>query len=185
MGLPVANRLAGNALSLNGGNFTYKGSGIGNSSETIGALTINGGSAVITITPGTNLAASVTAASIAEAGGGQVLIQGANFGGVGGIGVATFSVTAATPSLHGRRGQTGTTNKGIQPWAVMDNTTTGALSFATQDSFGTGPARRRHLASTGHGRICDLDGQWLCDHGHNNLVFSSPQTCWEPLRITR
>ena len=175
LGLPVANRLAGNAVSLTGANFNYVGSSLGNSSETIGVLTINGGSSTINISAGTNLGAAVTAASIVEGGGGQVLIEGTNLGGVGGIGVATFVTTAAAPVYTGAAGLTGTTNKGIEPWAVIANTnTTGVYSFATQDSFALGGAAGaiwRPLAASEYVTSMTSGYQTTA----NNLVFSSVQ----------
>ncbi len=176
IGLPIVNRLAGNALTLTGATFNYTGSSLGNSSETIAALTIQGGSSVITISAGANLAATITAPSIAESGGGQLLITGNNLGGAGGVNVASF-VTNAGPTYIGAAGLTGTVNKGILPWAVVGNTNTpGVLSFATQDSVngtaGAAGAIWRPLASSEY--VTSMANGYAVTV--NNLVFGNSQT---------
>ena len=84
-----ANRL-GNAsgLVMSGGSFMYYGSDVGNSTETIGAITGTGavgftGSsyATITILPGSSYSATITAASFAHtATNGAILVNGTNLG---------------------------------------------------------------------------------------------------------
>ena len=177
IGLPVANRLAGNAMTLAGGAFNYTGSSIGNSTEIIGALTPGAGFGTITITAGSNLGAAVTAASIGTvATGDQILIRGTNLGSAGGINAATFATTTG-PTFVGAAGLTGTPNKGILPWAIVDTSATGlGVSFATSDSVtgttGGGNAIWRPLASTEYVTSMASGYQTTV----NNLVFNSAQT---------
>ncbi|HEY5314204.1 MAG TPA: autotransporter-associated beta strand repeat-containing protein, partial [Pirellulales bacterium] len=138
VGLPIANRLdaaAGvRALTVEGGTFNYIGSPIGNSSETLGAYTPGAGLSYINITAGASESATITVASTAAAAAGaQLIMSGTNLGsaGVGGTNVADFTSTTG-PTFVGASGLTGTENKGILPWALV-NTGSG-YTFATVDS---------------------------------------------------
>jgi autotransporter-associated beta strand protein len=95
---------------------------------------------------------------------------------VGGINVATL-ITTTGPTFVGAAGLTGTANKGILPWAIVDTSTTGlGFSFATSDSAngtaGGNGAIWRPLASTEY--VTSTAAAYAPTV--NNLVLSGAQT---------
>ena len=62
-----------------------------------------------------------------------MLINGSNFGSPQGPGNATFTLTTGA-TFVGAAGLTGTANKGILPWAIVDPVVGPSYSFATSDS---------------------------------------------------
>ena len=63
-----------------------------------------------------------------------VLFSGAGLGSAAGANVGTITFTTI-PTFNGA-GLTGTINKGILPYALIKNTTTNTIGFATTDSSG-------------------------------------------------
>lgn len=145
-GSVVANRLGGRVMTLAGGNLNLIG-GSTVTNEAIGAPTFARGQSTITVTSGagganlTFTAASNNVAPAQNAGtapsGATVLFRGTSLGTAGGLGVATIQSTAGGLLFNGQTGATGTTNKAIMPWALIDTTETGlGISFATGDAAG-------------------------------------------------
>jgi autotransporter-associated beta strand protein len=148
----VANRNAGHTNSMLAGMIELLGANNATSTETFSGFSVgrgedvvnavaNGatGQANITLTSGTG---SFTHSS-GTAGGASVVFEGTNLGsatgpGVGSITIGTGSGTAAAFQGAGSAAGTSTApviNKGLFPWALAVNTTTGATTFATADSI--------------------------------------------------
>ncbi|MDI1314046.1 autotransporter-associated beta strand repeat-containing protein, partial [Prosthecobacter sp.] len=128
-GTNVSNRLSGRALSLYGGDINLMGNAGAATSETVGALTVNAGQTLITLT---GQQASFVTGSVTRA---------TNNGGITGTmlvrGLSTGSMQSATGgfAFTGQQGVAGTLNKGIIPWVIVDSSATGSgTSFATADS---------------------------------------------------
>ncbi|NBV87006.1 MAG: hypothetical protein EBS01_12270, partial [Verrucomicrobia bacterium] len=126
------NRLSVRPVTL-AGNLTLTGSSSATVNETIGTLTPASGNSVITVLGGST---ALTAAGFGSVGAGATfLVRGTNFGlGALDAGTATFVLTSGATFLGGT-GSTGSANKGILPWALVDSTEAGiGTSFATTNS---------------------------------------------------
>jgi autotransporter-associated beta strand protein len=69
----------------------------------------------------------------------SLYIRGTGLGSAAANGVATIKDLGATNgfAFNGQNGATGATSKGIAPYMLVENTTTGVISFGTGDSGGT------------------------------------------------
>ncbi|NBV35215.1 MAG: hypothetical protein EBR81_15840, partial [Proteobacteria bacterium] len=134
----ISGRLGTRPITL-GGNLTLTGSAGTSVSETFGALTPLAGASVITLNGGS---AALNVASIGTVPtGATFLVRGTNLGaGSLDAGTATFATTTTGVTFVGGTGATGSKNKGILPWALVDSSATGfgatgiGTSFATTDS---------------------------------------------------
>jgi fibronectin-binding autotransporter adhesin len=135
------NRLTDTAnLTINGtstGGFAYNGpaAGSGGNVETVGTITAAAGRNSFTINAGTNNEVQLTTGTFVRSNNGTVLFRGANLGGTG---VGSARIVATNPAglpLSGAGGADGSTNKSIIPFAIGDNSATGAGSgFVTYDA---------------------------------------------------
>jgi autotransporter-associated beta strand protein len=139
-GTSVNNRLGSNrAITLRGSRLTYLGGGTA-STETFGAVTIDRGFNLVTVTAGAGGAglalgavADPTPIQTGTPKGTTALFRGTSLGTVAGANVATITSTAW--NFAGQTGATGAVTKGILPWAIVDTSDTGlGISFATADS---------------------------------------------------
>ncbi len=157
----VNNRLGTTRLlQLIGGNFNLIGSESSTTTETFASPTFSRGFTTITVTApdpgfGTDLVFTGASNNPATAqnsttapSGTSVLFRGSGVGSAPGGGVGTITSTGGF-TFAGQTGATNTATKGILPWALVDNTTTGTgISFATTDATGaTGTSRIRPLAA--------------------------------------
>lgn len=138
----AGNRMNNRAMQFLGGNLNLIG-GAAATTEAIGAPTFNRGQTTITVTSGaggadlTFTAASnnVAPAQTTAGSGATVLFRGTSLGTAAGPGIATIRSTTGGLLFNGQTGATGTNNKAILPWALIDTTTTGlGSSFATGDA---------------------------------------------------
>ncbi len=129
--------------------------------ETLGVPTFARGQSTITVTStaaqgGTNLVLglpnnpSTTINNTTVPTGATALFRGTSLGTAAGAGISTIASTGAGFTFVGQTGATATTNKGVIPWALVDNTATGlGVSFATSTAAaaaaGTGTAVLRVL----------------------------------------
>jgi autotransporter-associated beta strand protein len=131
------NRFSNRALTLYGGVLTYNGSSTATSTETTnGALTLNPGHSIITLTAGAGQQLNFTTGAVTRNSGSTVLFRGSSLGTAAGNGIATIKATGAGYLLNiGQTGAAGTFNKGILPYAIIDSTASGlGTSFATADA---------------------------------------------------
>jgi autotransporter-associated beta strand protein len=147
-GTNINNRLGGTRLiQFVGGNFNLIGNASASTTETFASPNFARGNSVITVTAGANAQTNLlftgssnnpTPAQTSGASGATVLFRGTGLGAqTPANGVATIRDTGGTNgfAFSGQTGATGTTNKGIMPWALIDTTATGSgMSFATGDS---------------------------------------------------
>lgn len=142
----VASRLGARAITLNGGNLNLIG-GTSAVTEITGAPSFNRGQTVFTITDGgfgTNLQFSAASNNVnpAQSTGGTgatALFRGNNLGSAAGVGNASMSWTAGGLLFNGQTGATGTTNKSIAPFALIDSSVSGfGTSFVTADTAAGG-----------------------------------------------
>lgn len=128
----IGNRLGSRGLILTGGKFDVIG-GATATNEAMGALTLNRGHSEITVTAGIG-EANLTFGAPTRAGGATALFRGTSLGNGAGAGVATIASTTTGFTFSGP-GTAGSTNKGILPWALVDNMANGTgFSFATADT---------------------------------------------------
>ncbi len=143
----VNNRLGGRPVTFRGTSFNLIGNDTAVTTETLGAPTFARGLTTITVTAQptgqANLLFSAASNAVANAqnsgtppSGASVLFRGTGLGGAAANGVATIQDTAANGFVfNGQTGATGTTNKAILPWALIDPSATGSgVSFATGDA---------------------------------------------------
>ncbi|MCX6847485.1 MAG: autotransporter-associated beta strand repeat-containing protein [Verrucomicrobia bacterium] len=155
----LSNRLGSNrAITLTGGNLNVIG-GATTVTETLAVPTFARGHSIITVTAaagGANLVLglpnnpSTTINNATVPAGATALFRGTSLGTAAGAGVSTIAATGAGFTFVGQTGATGTTNKSIVPWALVDNSVSGlGVSFATADAAaaaaGTGTAVLRVL----------------------------------------
>jgi autotransporter-associated beta strand protein len=139
VGLAVANRLSlnsavGRAFSSTGGTFNYIGNAGANSSETLGAITINRGESTFTVAAGAGAGARLVFGAPTRGQAATALFRGSNLGSGAGNGVATIASTITGFTFTGT-GTAGLVNKGILPWALVDANASGTgTSFATADT---------------------------------------------------
>ncbi len=166
----VDNRLGGSTrpITFRGGNFNLIGTDAGGTTaETLDAPTFAVGFSTITVTTSvgnqaallfdttSNIAANPQNA-VATAGGGptgaSILFRGTNLGTAAAAGVATIqntgtgtSPTRAGFNFNGATGVTGSTTKGIMPWAILETTDSGTGATAR---FATGDAAAGAVGTT-------------------------------------
>ncbi len=130
VGAAMANRLGGRSINISGGTLTLNGNVSGTSKETIGTFNFQRGETFININAGSGQQANIVASSLVRQISSQAnatgVISGAGLGTAAGPGVGTLSFATA-PTFTGQTGASGTTNKGIIPWLLVDNTTTGSI----------------------------------------------------------
>ncbi|HEY5312820.1 MAG TPA: autotransporter-associated beta strand repeat-containing protein, partial [Pirellulales bacterium] len=158
---PTSSRLEGKTLALDGGTFNYTGSSTGNSTETVGALTLNAGESLINITAGGSETATVTFASLTATAVGNAaeinLGTGAalKFTTVPTLVPATTGILARDVVTSG--GQftfaTYTSSAGIAPFTAYTSNinTTGATVQATANLTATASRTINALAFNGSG----------------------------------
>ncbi|MDB6076147.1 MAG: Autotransporter-associated beta strand repeat protein, partial [Verrucomicrobiaceae bacterium] len=135
--ISINNRLGGNRpVTLQGGTLNFVGGTAGTSLETFGAVTIQRGQSTISVTAsGSQQANIILGAPTIGSTGGTVLFRGTNLGQAAGIGRATIASTTTGFAFINQLGATGTANKGVIPWALVDPSETGlGTSFATGDA---------------------------------------------------
>ena len=159
----VNNRLGGRPITLSGANLNLIGptASATTVTETLGVPTFGRGQSTITVTStaaqgGTNLVLglpnnpSPAINATTPPSGATALFRGTGLGTAAGTGISTIASTGAGFTFAGQTGATATTNKGVIPWAIVDNTASGlGVSFATADAAaaaaGTGTAILRPL----------------------------------------
>ncbi|MEZ0276919.1 MAG: autotransporter-associated beta strand repeat-containing protein, partial [Roseimicrobium sp.] len=178
----VANRLSNRNMVIQGGFFNILGSAAGATNETTtGTLNFASGGSVITLTAGAGQQVNFTSGAITRSAASTVLFRGSNLGNVAGADTATIQATGTGYVVVGQAGATGTTNKGILPWGIIDTTTTGSgTSFATVDSVN---GRVRALAAgefvtTITGALANFENVRLSttQNGLNSGFTQLPQT---------
>lgn len=116
------------AITLNGGDFDFKGSGSSDVFETTGALTVGiastSGDSKITITPGAGGATIMRFASLTRNAGASMLFRGTDFGSTPSANVSTLLFTTA-PTLTGDDGESNTPNLSIIKGAFGDSSLSG------------------------------------------------------------
>ncbi|MCX6920859.1 MAG: autotransporter-associated beta strand repeat-containing protein [Verrucomicrobia bacterium] len=151
-------------ITFRGGNFNLLGNVTSLTSERFAAPTFSRGYSVITVTSGnvygsgaqTNLYFSAAPNNVAPAqttagAGASVIFRGSYLGYPAGPGVATISADVAGFTFNGQAGATGTTNRAILPWALVDTTMTASDGGAAVISFATASSSTsilRFLGST-------------------------------------
>jgi autotransporter-associated beta strand protein len=162
-GTNVNDRLSRYTLLPFGAELSITGNAVAATSETLGHVILFNGKNTFTLEPnaaqplklilGNTSLVIGNATSVARATGTTALFRGTNLGNAEGNGVAAISGPVATSGLSfsGQTGATGTTNKGIVPWALVDTSSAGTgLSFATADAVAgaslTGTSLLRPLA---------------------------------------
>lgn len=121
----VLNRISDTAaLTIRGGKFNFIGNSTGQSSETSGALTLSEGYNIITVTPGTGGATTMTFASLSRTAGSNVLFRGTSLGSVPGENVSTLMFNTA-PTLIGASGSANSTTISIIKGSFGDNSLIG------------------------------------------------------------
>lgn len=121
-----------------GGNLTILGDASAPTLETITSSNLSTGNTAGVLTldadPSQSLTFQVNSGSFTRSVQGTALFRGDNLGNTPGAGVATMKATTA-PTFVGQTGAAGTANRGILPWAIVDQSITGAgTAFATYDS---------------------------------------------------
>ena len=100
-----------------------------------GAITFSAGAAVFTLDAGAGQQLNFTHGAVTRNAGATLLLRADGLGSAAGADVATIKGSAATYAFVGQLGGTGTTNKGVLPWAIGDSSLTGAgVGFLTGDS---------------------------------------------------
>lgn len=120
------------------GNLTILGDASAPTLETISGSNLAAGNTAAILTldadPSQPLTFQVSGGSFTRAAQGTVLFRGDNLGNTPGAGVATMKASTA-PTFTGQTGAAGTTNRGILPWALVDQSVSGSgTAFATYDS---------------------------------------------------
>lgn len=121
-----------------GGNLTIIGDASAPTLETItGSNLLSGNTAsILTLDadPTQPLTFQVNGGTFSRNAAGTTLYRGDNLGNTPGAGVATMKAATA-PTFLGQTGAAGTINRGILPWALVDQSVTGVgTAFATYDS---------------------------------------------------
>ena len=133
-----ATRFSTRTLSL-GGRLSFTGAPGATSAETLGAMTLLSGNSVVTLsTSGGQTNLTVASLGATPPVGSTMLLRGTNLGqGALTAGTATFISTGSVTFIGGT-GATGTSNKGILPYILVDGSVAGyGSSFATVNSTGT------------------------------------------------
>ncbi|MFA7285702.1 MAG: autotransporter-associated beta strand repeat-containing protein [Candidatus Paceibacterota bacterium] len=125
----VNDRIADTAVvTMNGGNFNFKGSSSGDVLETTGVLTsgiaTQSGDNKITITPGSGGSTVMRFASLIRTAGSSLLFRGTSLGSTPAANVSTLLFTTA-PTLLGDDGESNSPTLSIIPGAFGDNSLTG------------------------------------------------------------
>jgi autotransporter-associated beta strand protein len=141
----IATRLSGRPMSFIAGSLDYL-ANLAGSNETVGVPTFSRGLSTIdvefapgaptgnaTLTFGAQ-ANNVAPVQTSAPSGAAVVFEGANLLSSVTTGKATIASTGAGFLFDGATGATSTTNKGILPWALVVDSTTGNVSFATADA---------------------------------------------------
>ncbi|HYF34452.1 MAG TPA: hypothetical protein VD994_04105, partial [Prosthecobacter sp.] len=143
----VNNRLGTTrVINFLGGNLNLIGNEAANTIETFAAPTLSRGLSVINVTAkagfqtdllftgaATNPSTLQNVTSNTPTGA-SILFRGTNLGSAAGAGNATIRNSGGFAFAGLLAGATGATNKAIMPYALVENTTTGAISFATGDA---------------------------------------------------
>ncbi len=128
----LSNRMGARAVNIVGGNLTIIGNAAAATTEALGAnsITVNSGNVVITLAAsGTGAVALSSTSQLVRTANGTALFRGTNLGSTPGAGVATLTVGSVP--IIGQQGTAGTKNRGILPWAMADQSSTGSgTSFA-------------------------------------------------------
>jgi autotransporter-associated beta strand protein len=137
-------------ITFRGGSFNLYGANGATTTETLATPTFSRGLSVITLVDGgngTNLLFTTSANVPANSQnngtaptGTSILFRGTRLGDAAGAGVATIRNSGTTNgfAFNGQNGATGTKNKGLMPYALVDTNVGGnGFSFATGDSGGT------------------------------------------------
>lgn len=124
------------AVTLNGGEFVFKGSNSTAASESLSGLTISTPErSTVTLNSGTGGSTQLTFASITRSAGSMVLFRGDNLGATAGANATNLFFTSATNlGLKGTAPGGGATqfNKEIVPFAIGDTSSTGSgVGFVT------------------------------------------------------
>ncbi|MEA3209273.1 MAG: hypothetical protein QOE70_2330 [Chthoniobacter sp.] len=134
------NRLGTKGIHF-GGNLTIRGDSSAPTIENVTGSNVQAGSGGSVLTLSANVAQpltlNITSAtnSFRTAGAGSALYRGTGLGTTPGAGVATMLQSATTFVGTGQNGAAGSSNRGILPYALVDQTDTGfGTSFATYDS---------------------------------------------------
>ena len=136
----VTDRLGLRPLSLFGGRLNLIGNAAAASSEQTGTFTFGSGNSVVTVTPNAAQSSTLTmgiSTTVARAAGATALFRGTNLGNAAAPNTAVIVGPAAANGLTyiGQLGGTGSTNKSILPWALVDTNVNGSgVSFATANS---------------------------------------------------
>ncbi len=139
-------RLGGRAMTLQGGELTLTGA-TATTLESLGALTVNKGLSVITVDSAAGITTGLTFSGVNNVSvgqttgptGGTVLFNLSSAG--------TENVILTNASYSGQVGNAAATNKGVLPWAIVNDGTT--VSFGTTSTAANaGTATLRTLAST-------------------------------------
>jgi len=139
-GTNISDRLGARALTLQGGFLNILGKASATTSETTGALALNAGHSIFTLTPGTGGQVTLTTGAVTRASGSTVLFRGNGLG-TANAERADIQATGAGFVFVGQAGAVGVANKGILPYALIDSSSTGlGTSFATADAV-TGTLR--------------------------------------------
>jgi filamentous hemagglutinin family protein len=121
-------------LALNGGEFAVNGNAAANTTETLGALTLNSGYSTVTLTPNAARNTQVTFASLARTAGASGLFRGNNLGAntvASQTAGASNIVFTAAPALTGGGGNSGTATVSIVAGAIGAAGATGSTSTGT------------------------------------------------------
>lgn len=138
-----SNRIADTApIAIHGGEFRVTNSGSGVTvSEVVGAMTIDAGQTVITVSADSGAQGSLQLASLTRANGATGVVRGTGLGNADGAGVAAIKATSAPSGLVGA--DLGATSRKVVPWLAGASTataTTSGLGLVTYDT-GTGALR--------------------------------------------
>ncbi len=138
-GTNTDNRLSNRAINLQEGEFKIMGnSGVTTTETTTGILTLTAGLSQITLdadNSGTPQQLNLTTGAVTRSAGSTLIIRADGFGDAAAAGKATIQSTGTGYAFVGQTGDTGTTNKGILPYALGDTNLAGiGLGFVTADS---------------------------------------------------
>jgi len=136
-GTNTPNRSGIRPLSVNAGQFKLLGNASATSSETLAGIVFNRGEDIVNVVAGgtgqANLTLTSSGGAISRANFSTVVFEGTNLSTTAGSGQSTINIGSSGVTFTGS-GAAGAPNKGLLPWALAVNTTTGATSFATADT---------------------------------------------------